>query len=197
MSFSCRDVHARWPEYLYRELDEPEQGRFVQHLQSCLRCRGEESQWRDLLSRFDIMTVSDGNTEPPRELVFRVKRQVQLHEEWSHQISAQFRNWLVACVAACVFFFGGIQMLHHQLSTLRNPDTIFRPFTNSVLNALYSQDELRVLSDEGMFARENLQKSQIAADLPVNSDSGSDTKGNAATPASQKESRGHRHEKDT
>jgi predicted anti-sigma-YlaC factor YlaD len=170
MGFSCRDVRARWEEYLYRELDEPDQGRIAQHLQRCPQCREEESQWRELLSRFDVMSVSNGDAEPPRELVFRVKRQVQLYEGWSRQMSIQFRNWVLGCATACALLFGGVWTLHSRLLTVSDPNLVFKPITGAVLNSLYAKDTLRVLVDEGLFEAEHGRKTNIAADLPDTSD---------------------------
>ena len=188
MNFSCNDVRARWAEYLYREMDEPEQGRFVQHLQRCPQCRAEESQWRDLLSRFDAMSVADGNTEPPPELVFRVKRQVQLYDDWSRQIFTQFRNWVVGGATACAVLLGGIWMMQDRLVNLSDPNRIMESIGRPTLEYLYNKDTLRVLYHEGIFATENLQQSHIVADLVDVMDSRSKPVGKSAGSASQKQS---------
>lgn len=188
ISFSCNDVRARWVEYLYRELDEPEQGKFVQHLRRCPQCHAEDSQWRDLLSRFDGMSVSDGNAEPPRELVFRVKRQVRLYEDWSQQTFAQFRNWLVGSATACAILLGGIWTMQDQLLNLSNPETLLKSISKPTLEYLYNKDTLRILHAEGLFDTENPGKSNIVADLADVTDNSPKPARESAGPASRKQS---------
>lgn len=102
MKFACEQIQERWAEYLYRELDEPELAQFAQHIQRCSICRQEEARWRNLFSRFDVMATADQTLEVPTELVFRVNRQIHLYEDWANERVAQFRNWLVGSLAACM-----------------------------------------------------------------------------------------------
>lgn len=105
MRFSCDDIQTRWPEHLYRELSEPEQTAFVQHLSQCESCRTEEAQWRGILGRFDGWAAEVGDV--PQELTPRVKRQVRLYEDWSRQNWRQVRNWSVGAAAVCMLALGG------------------------------------------------------------------------------------------
>ena len=73
MPFTCEDIKNRWPEFLYRELNEHEQAQFVQHIHQCNSCRQEEQQWTSLFDRFDTLAAGDGTDEAPRELFYRVK----------------------------------------------------------------------------------------------------------------------------
>ncbi|MFH1738807.1 MAG: anti-sigma factor [bacterium] len=170
MSFSCRDIQDRWSEYLYRELDEPEQAKFVQHIRKCRECSAEEAQWRGLLSRFDVMAVSDGNMEPPPELVFRVKRQIRLYEDWTRQTVTQVRNWVLGAAAAWALLLGGAHIILNQIPDLNEPATALKPIAQSVLSNLYNEHTLEILTAEGIFEQPKTSDPDLVAQAPHNQD---------------------------
>ena len=184
MSFTCQDIRRRWAEYLYRELDEPEQSQFVKHINRCPKCGAEEERWRALLSRFDLMSASDGAMDPPPELVFRVKRQIRLYEDWTRQTHSQVRNWLAGAAVACALIFGGAHLMMNRLPLLNQNDEILKPITHSVLNRLYNEQTLQVLSEEGIFKSEETDDSGLVAGAPEINKNESDSKAESTTPAS-------------
>ncbi|MBI1389674.1 MAG: hypothetical protein GC154_14650 [bacterium] len=118
MKFTCDEIQSRWPEYVYRELTEHEQAEFVRHLERCPACRAEEAKWRGLLARFDGLAAADDSAEAPAELVFRVKRQIRLYEDWTRQNWAAIRNWAASVAASCLIVFFAAWALVDRLQPL-------------------------------------------------------------------------------
>ncbi len=165
MSFTCHDIQDRWAEYLYRELEEPDQARFVQHIRRCASCRAEEDQWRGLLSGFDSMAASDGNMQAPPELIFRLRRQIRFYEDCTQSTVAQIRNWTVGAAVACALFLGGAHFLLTRLQSHTTPDAALAPIAQSVLSGLYGQQNLEILSKEGIFDATAIKDRDIAVNV--------------------------------
>ncbi|MDP8243612.1 MAG: zf-HC2 domain-containing protein [Candidatus Hinthialibacter antarcticus] len=144
MRFTCDEIQSRWPEHLYRELSEPEQTAFVQHLNQCESCRAEEAQWRGLLGRFDgwAAEVSDA----PQELVPRVKRQVRLYEDWSRQNWQSVRNWAVGAAAVCALALGGAWGLVSQIDRSASEWDSRGAF----FEKMYSKEAVDVFREQGV-----------------------------------------------
>ncbi len=160
MTFGCKDVHDRWSEYVYRELDEPGRAQVDKHIQNCPDCAAEEAEWAKLLARFDSMTAFDGQMEVPPELVYRVKRQVRLYEDWSRQTYAQVRNWAVGFVMACMLLAGSAMTFLTQYPAFRTPRGILGPVTHSVRNSFYDEETLALYLEKQLFQQE--QRGEIA-----------------------------------
>lgn len=142
MELECRDIHTRWMEYLYLEMDEPQQSLFIQHLKHCPGCCDEEKKWRALLSRFDTLALGDGTTEVPPDLVYHVKRQIHFYEDWRKQTFSQFRNRIAGAAALLLFLFLGIW---YGNSWLQNQDwrmKILKPITAMLLNSSIDSNTL-------------------------------------------------------
>ncbi len=138
MRFTCHDIHAKWTEYIYRELTEPEQALFVRHLEECDFCQAEEREWRYLLAQFDAMASLEGSTDVPSELVYRVKRQIQLYEDWSMQWTSLLRRWMAGTAAACLLFIGGLWHVFTRESERPGEfKNIPSPIQKSVLQTFY------------------------------------------------------------
>lgn len=153
MSFSCREIETRWAEYLYRELEEPDQSQFVKHIQICPKCAADEAVWRSLLGRFDGMAAADGSMELPSELVYRVKRQVRLYEDWSKQNTIQIRRWAIGFAATCLLIFGGLFVLLDRHPLWRQPKTVFNPVAQSILKNIYNEETLSIYFDKELLDR--------------------------------------------
>ena len=167
MRFSCNDIQERWPEYIYRELSDPEQSLFVRHLEDCSDCRNQESEWRRLLGRFDSIATLDGATDAPPELVYRVKRQIHLFEDWSNQFSSRMRRWTVATTAACVLLTSAFWLsISTNPSPHRSTNPIPSPIQNTVLQSLYGSDTLKVFHEQEIIAEiKRESSSQVANTL--------------------------------
>jgi hypothetical protein len=150
MTFQCDDIKQRWPEYLYRELDEHEQATFVQHLHQCEACRREEEQWKQLLTRFDTLAGDDGICQAPPDLVYRVKRQVHLYEDWSKQTLSAFRAKVVTAVAACSLFFCIFWAGAHYAKHRPPSDQWFQAVSENVLSDWYSPFTLETYREYDM-----------------------------------------------
>ena len=150
MMFTCEDVKSRWPEYLYRELDEHEQAQCVQHIQQCSACRREERQWASVFSRFDVLAAGDGTNAAPQELIYRVKRQIQFYQDWSQQALYAFRLKLAVSVVVCTIFFSGLWFSSVVMQKITFPERIMDQLSESVLNDLYSQSALDMFRENGI-----------------------------------------------
>ncbi|MBZ0257039.1 zf-HC2 domain-containing protein, partial [bacterium] len=155
MRFTCDEIKTRWPEHLYRELSEPEQTAFVQHLSQCESCRAEEAQWRALLGRFDGWAAEVGDV--PQELTPRVKRQVRLYEDWSRQNWQQVRNWTVGAAAVCALALGGawgvVSHIERSSAMMGSRQQIFEQ--------MYSKEAVDIYREQGVM---NEVKPEIAVE---------------------------------
>ncbi|MFB3786009.1 MAG: anti-sigma factor [bacterium] len=171
MAFTCEDIRERWPEYYYRELAEPEQSRFVNHLAECPACRREEQAWRTLLKQFDSIACLDGTMDAPPELVYRVKRQVHLFDDWSNQMQRHFRRWMIASAAACLLLAGGLAgvMLHARANGVNH--SLFSPIQHSVLSTFYDSKTLELYRKQGILMEKDEVQAETIAGNPVPADS--------------------------
>jgi len=170
MAFTCEDIQERWPEYIYRELSEPEQSGFVNHLAQCAVCRREEQAWRALLKQFDSIAGLDGTLDAPPELVYRVKRQIRLFDDWSSQMQSHFRRWMIASAAACLLLAGSLAgvMLQARADSVRNP--LLSPIQHSVLNTFYDSKTLELYRNQGILKEKEKVKPETIAGTPETSD---------------------------
>lgn len=145
MKFTCDEIQDRWPGYIYRELPESDQALFVDHLQHCPRCREEEIVWRKMLDRFYAIAALDGEVETPPELIYRVKRQIRLYDDWTSQIFIRLRHWGIGAAAACVLLTGTAVIGINQWA---GSPKILDPIQHSVLTSLYDDDTLDLLQDQ-------------------------------------------------
>lgn len=157
MRFTCDDLRERWPEFVYRELSEPEQSLFVRHLEECSECRNEELEWRELLEQFDSIASLDGSMEAPPELVYRVRRQVRLDEDWSRQFTLRVKRWMMGTMAACLFVAIGLycavsRAYIHPI----DPGCVSAPLQKTVLRSIYQSETLKLYREQGIF--EEFQK---------------------------------------
>ncbi|MBD3266977.1 hypothetical protein GF373_09930 [bacterium] len=162
MVFDCSDIKSRWPEYMYRELNEHEQAEFVRHLHVCERCRREEAGWDELFARFDVLAAEDGTNQAPPELVYRVKRQVQFFEDWTRQTAATYRKRLASTLAACflVCFSGWVGM--EATSRMPSKTILMHRISESVLPALYPQSTLSYYRAQGFILPEESENPQVS-----------------------------------
>ncbi|MBN2329335.1 MAG: zf-HC2 domain-containing protein [Candidatus Omnitrophica bacterium] len=166
MRFTCEDIKKRWPEYIYRELSEPEQSLFVRHLEECRHCRDEERQWREMLVEFDSIASLDGAMDAPPELVYRVKRQVGLYEDWSRQFTHQMRRWMVGAAAACFLMIGGVYgVLPGLIMPQMEINNVSSPFQKSVLQTIYDSDTLQFFSEQGILDESENNASKKLVDV--------------------------------
>lgn len=179
MRFTCNDIHAKWTEYIYRELTEPEQALFVRHLEECDSCQAEEREWRNLLAEFDAMASLEGSTDAPSEMVYRVKRQIQLYEDWSKQWTALLRRWMAGTAAACLLFTGGLWLVFTRESERPGEYiNIPTPIQKSVLQTFYDPQILEyyraldIFEKNDSFSPNHLVNSSAECDqydwIPIN-----------------------------
>ena len=174
MAFTCDDIRERWPEYFYRELAEHEQSRFVNHLAECPTCRREEQAWRALLEQFDSMACLDGTMDAPPELVYRVKRQIRLFNDWSNQMQRHFRRWMTASAAACLILAGGLMGVVWQTRTNTVNQNLLHPIQHSVLSTFYDSKTLELYRKQGIL----MEKEEIHAETIAGNPAPDDTLGN-------------------
>ncbi|MGC9329168.1 MAG: anti-sigma factor family protein [Candidatus Hinthialibacter sp.] len=166
MRFICDDIHDRWPEYIYRELSEPEQSLFVRHLEECGPCRAKERQWREMLVEFDSIASLDGAMDAPPELVYRVKRQVRLYEDWSRQVSHQMRRVMIGAAAACFLVIIGIcSALPGMMMSHMKLDQASNPLQKSVWGTIYDSETLQFFSEQGILDKPHDKDSRKLADV--------------------------------
>ncbi len=159
MKYMCDDIRDRWAEYIYRELSESDQSLFVDHLQRCPSCRDDEALWRQMLVRFDSIAALDGTMDAPPELLYRVKRQIRFHEDWSIQIASRVRHWAAGAVAAC--FLTALSVAHWNGSV-----QVFNPFRFSVLTSIYDSNTLDLYREQGIIEEEANPKPVSLTDPP-------------------------------
>lgn len=168
MRYTCDDLRDRWPAFVYRELTEPEQSLFVQHLEECSRCRCEEEKWRDLLERFDTIAALDDSMEAPYELLYRVKRQVRLYEKLSHQFSLRVKRWMVGAVAACFLvilaFYGSF--VRTDFPPFES-EFVSPPLQKTVLRSIYQTDTLKVYREQGILDECQISEATCLASIRV------------------------------
>lgn len=160
-SLTCQEVQPRWAEYLYREMDEPDRALFAQHLQRCPQCSAEEAEWRRVFARFDGIAAMGETLEVPSELVFRVKRQIQLYEDWSLQTRSQFRNALMGAAAAVFLLIGGGWMAWRHVPSWMPQAEIIQPYRESVLSRIYDRATLDVLQSEGILPEKAADEPEV------------------------------------
>lgn len=183
MTFECRDVQDRWPEYIYRELDEPGRAQVDKHIQNCPECAAQEAEWASVLARFDSMAAFDGQMEVPQELVYRVKRQVRLYEDWSRQTYAQVRNWAVGFVMACILLAGSAVTFLAQYPAFRTSEGMLGPVTHSVRKSFYDEETLALYLEKQLFQQEKHDGIATAPQQPEPSrERGIDTPNPATSP---------------
>lgn len=151
MRFTCEDIAIRWPEYLYRELEQHELAQFRQHLRDCPRCRAEEAQWRSVLAQFDCLAGNDETLEAPPQLVYRVKRQVMFYQNWLHETAFHLRWSLVAAAAACILVTAGSMLLWQRSTEMFRKGDWVQALRTPVLSTMYSPSQYHLIEEQGIF----------------------------------------------
>ncbi len=182
MRYQCENLREKWPEYIYRELPESEQSLFVRHLEECSTCQAEEREWRNLFQRMDRIAVLDDAMIVPPELVYRVKRQVRLDEDWSKQFTDRFRYWMIGTSVACMLIVCGIGMIKFSTPIQPSPP-VGIPITlqKSVLQSFYNGNTLKLYREEGIFWQNNGDSSHPIVKRNENESSVADRKKNPAS----------------
>lgn len=101
-------------------------------------------------------------TRPP-ELIYRVKRQIRFHEDWSIQIASQIRRWTARAVAACVLVAGAAWL---GMAHLNDTSRILNPIRDSVLTSIYDSSTLDLYWQQGIIEEDANQKPVILDDPP-------------------------------
>jgi anti-sigma factor RsiW len=175
MALRCEDIQNRWTEYLYRELGEHEQADFVRHIQQCPQCQNEEQVWSGLVDRFDVLAASDGTRQAPPELVYRVKRQIHLYEEWSRETASSFRMKFAASFAIFCLIASGIWLRANVTVPVMTSSQYMQSISEPILHTLYGKSNLSYYRESGFFT-ESGKDSQpvISFDLEEQSTPSSD-----------------------
>ncbi len=155
------DINKYWPEYLYRELDEPECAQFAHYLHNSPEGKREEEQWREMLSRLDAMAVHDRSTEVPPELVFRVKRQVRLYEGWAEQTHTRVRRWLMGTAAACMIAALAGLFVYQQGPGWLSQSQMYQSWKSQALSMFYSEKTIELYQSEGMLGESKDENHEI------------------------------------
>lgn len=161
MAYKCNDLKDRWPEYLYRELNEHEQALFAQHLRQCPSCQQEEQTWKKLFTRLDVLAADDGTDKAPPELVYRVKRQIHFYQDWSRQTYSAYRSKIAASVAVCALFFGLLWVGDHSLQKISASNQYIETVSQSLLEDFYSPRILQMYKENGIFAPTNTSRPRL------------------------------------